>query len=145
MCDYSLHSIKTRDAKVGDRLWVTHFGTGTRGFARVGDCGTATCLKPGTEVVFDLPIGSYDEASVALKCAQHCTARFRQVNLERPHAHHDALELPDGTVLKLTLLREGQHATVLQLPAKPARGQQGEDRRLLFFEGRRVERAEVRS
>ena len=31
-------------------------------------------------------------------------------------AHHDALEFP---VLLLTLLGEGQQATVLQLPAEP--------------------------
>ena len=34
--------------------------------------------------------------------------------------HHDALELPDGQTLLLTFLCEGQEATVLQLPAKPA-------------------------
>ncbi len=33
--------------------------------------------------------------------------------------HHDALELPDGQMLLLTFLCEGQEATVLQLPAKP--------------------------
>jgi len=46
-------------------------------------------------------------------------ARFRQVNLEQPNVHHDALEFPDGQVVKLTRLCEGQHATVLQLPASP--------------------------
>ena len=33
--------------------------------------------------------------------------------------HHDALEFPEGQVLLLTQLDEGQHATVLQLPAFP--------------------------
>jgi hypothetical protein len=33
--------------------------------------------------------------------------------------HHDALEFPDGQVVLLTHLREGQSATVLQLPAQP--------------------------
>jgi hypothetical protein len=46
-------------------------------------------------------------------------ARFRQVNLDQPHAHHDALELPDGEIVLVTILREGQRATVLQMPAKP--------------------------
>ena len=46
-------------------------------------------------------------------------ARFRQINLEEQNAHHDALEFPDGQVVLLTRLREGQHATVLQLPASP--------------------------
>jgi hypothetical protein len=31
--------------------------------------------------------------------------------------HHDALELPGGQVVLLTALREGQFATVIQLPA----------------------------
>jgi hypothetical protein len=33
--------------------------------------------------------------------------------------HHDALEFPDGHIVLLTQLCEGQHATVLQLPARP--------------------------
>ena len=32
-------------------------------------------------------------------------------------AHHDALEFPDGQVVLLTRVCEGQRATVLQLPA----------------------------
>jgi hypothetical protein len=31
--------------------------------------------------------------------------------------HHDALEFADGKVVLVTRLREGQKATVLQLPA----------------------------
>ena len=31
--------------------------------------------------------------------------------------HHDALELPGGQVVLLTMLREGQRATVILLPA----------------------------
>jgi hypothetical protein len=44
-------------------------------------------------------------------------ARFRQIDTESPHVHHDALEFPDGRVVLVTRLVEGQHATVLQLPA----------------------------
>src|SRR6516165_6686039 len=32
MCDYSLHSVRTRPAKVGEKLVTHNFGTGTRGF-----------------------------------------------------------------------------------------------------------------
>jgi hypothetical protein len=45
------------------------------------------------------------------------TARFRQVNPGDLRAHHDALEFSDGQIVLLTNLHEGQHATVLQLPA----------------------------
>jgi hypothetical protein len=33
--------------------------------------------------------------------------------------HHDALEFPNGESVLVTRLYEGQHATVLQLPASP--------------------------
>jgi hypothetical protein len=34
--------------------------------------------------------------------------------------HHDALELPNGQIVFLTRLCEGQTATVIQLPARNA-------------------------
>jgi hypothetical protein len=37
--------------------------------------------------------------------------------MHNPVTHHDALEFPDGQVVLLSRLREGQRATVLQLPA----------------------------
>ena len=49
----------------------------------------------------------------------HATAIFRQVNKNEPRKHHDALEFPDGRIVLLTRLSEGQEATVLQLPAQP--------------------------
>ena len=42
-----------------------------------------------------------------------------QGNKEKLAAHHDALEFSDGRTVLLTLLREGQAASVLQLPAQP--------------------------
>ena len=53
------------------------------------------------------------------KVINHKTAIFRQINKEKVHAHHDALEFPDGGIVLLTSLSEGQQATVLQLPAEP--------------------------
>jgi hypothetical protein len=49
----------------------------------------------------------------------HATAIFRQVNKNEEWKHHDALEFPDGRIVLLTRLSEGQEATVLQLPAQP--------------------------
>jgi hypothetical protein len=46
-------------------------------------------------------------------------ARFKQVNKGQANIHHDALEFPDGNIVLLTHLCEGQRATVLQLPALP--------------------------
>ena len=37
--------------------------------------------------------------------------------MEQTSVHHDALEFPNGKIILLARLCEGQHATVLQLPA----------------------------
>ena len=56
MCDYSLHHVKSRPAKVGDKLTTHNFNTGTRGFAAPEDAGTAVCVLPGTELAFAKPV-----------------------------------------------------------------------------------------
>ena len=121
MCDYSLHSIKSRPAKVGDKLTTRDFGTGTRGFAPSEDASVAVCARPGTELSFarEVTCQSIGMLGWRDKVIKHKTAIFRQINKERIAAHHDALEFPDGRIVLLTCLREGQEATVLQLPAQP--------------------------
>jgi hypothetical protein len=52
MCDYSLQNVKSRPAKVGDKLTTQNFGTGTRGFAASEDANVAVCVLPGTELSF---------------------------------------------------------------------------------------------
>jgi hypothetical protein len=52
MCDYSLQNVKSRAAKVGDKLTTRNFGTGTRGFAASEDASLAVCVLPGTELSF---------------------------------------------------------------------------------------------
>ena len=54
MCDYSLHNVRSRPAKVGDKLTTRDFGTGTRGFAASEDANLAVCVMPG-RVVLGLP------------------------------------------------------------------------------------------
>jgi hypothetical protein len=115
MCDYSLHSVRTRPAKVGEKL-VTHtFRTGTRGFAAPEDCSVAVCLLPGTELAFETPI-RYQTTFMFRTNTSHTVAIFRQINKGAPHIHHDALEFPDGEIVLLTRLCEGQKASVLTLP-----------------------------
>jgi hypothetical protein len=58
MCDYSLQHVRTRPAKVGDKLTTRDFGTGTRGFAASEDVGVAVCVLPGTELSFAGEIAS---------------------------------------------------------------------------------------
>jgi hypothetical protein len=121
MCDYSLHSVRSRPAKVGDRLTTRDFGTGTRGFAAPDDPYQAVCLRPGTELSFARGV-SYLRTGLFpwhKRTIKHNTAIFRQINHGKVAVHHDALEFPDGQIVLVTLLAEGQRATVLQLPAEP--------------------------
>ena len=127
MCDYSLHDVASRPAKVGDKLVSTQFPNAiTRGFADPNQPRVAVCLMPGTELAFEREVecdGSF--RFLPSRKTTYRVARFRQVNLNRPAAHHDALEFPDGKIVLVTDLCEGQHATVLQLPntGKPVEGQ----------------------
>ena len=52
MCDYSLQTVRSRPAKVGDKLTTRDFGTCTRGFAAAEDAEVAVCVLPGTELAF---------------------------------------------------------------------------------------------
>jgi hypothetical protein len=122
MCDYSLHDVASRPAKVGDKLITHKFNTFTRGFAAANEPNVAICLLPGTELAFEqdaefehpfrrlLPRFGFGKLGDKV-------ARFRQINLSQQCVHHDALEFPSGKVVLLTRLRPGQRATVLQLPA----------------------------
>jgi hypothetical protein len=137
MCDYSLYSIKSRPAKVGDKLTTRDFGTGTRGFAASENLSVAVCVLPGTELAFAheverLPTRLWPWHDGAIKDK---TAIFRQINKEKVTTHHDALEFPDGQIVLLTSLREGQQATVLQLPAEPRSAVDVEAQRRAAFVG----------
>src|ERR1700751_4751560 len=94
MCDYSLHSIKSRSAKIGDKLTTRDFGTGTRGFAASENPSVAVCVLPGTELAFAhevkrLPVRLWPWHDSTIS---HRTAIFRQINKDKVAAHHDALE-----------------------------------------------------
>jgi hypothetical protein len=119
MCDYSLHLIASRPAQVADKLISTDFAQSiTRGFTEIGQPEVAVCLLPGTEIAFDDDV-RYDRAFSMFGRARvdQRVARFRQLNLDDPHVHHDALEFPGGQIVMVTRLIPGQTATVLQLPA----------------------------
>ena len=122
MCDYSLQNVRSRPAKVGDKLTTRDFGTVTRGFAAAEDARVAVCVLPGTELAFANAVAAARPRFIGWKVEKlgHTTAIFRQVNKNEARKHHDALEFPDGRIVLLTQLCEGQEATVLQLPAQPA-------------------------
>jgi hypothetical protein len=128
MCDYSLHNVKSRPAKVGDKLTTHNFNTGTRGFASPEDIRTAVCVLPGTELAFAKEVRCGQSRLFVWKAitVNHKTAIFRQINKDNPRTHHDALEFPDGQMVLLTDVFEGQQATVLQLPAQPTTAAEAE-------------------
>jgi hypothetical protein len=119
MCDYSLHAVASRPAKVGDKLVTTQFRNSiTRGLAAAEEPRVAVCLLPGTEVAFDQEV-KYEHAFAWFRnrTIKEKVARFRQVNVHNPNTHHDAFEFPGGTSVLVTRLAENQALTVLQLPA----------------------------
>ena len=121
MCDYSLHHVASRPAKVGDKLVTSAFdSSATHGFCAVGEPNVAVCLRPGTELAFEgnvvighVTLGAFGMGTGDLGGK---VARFTQIDMDRPAAYHDALEFPNGRIVMVTHLRKGQVATVLQLP-----------------------------
>ena len=89
MCDYSLQTVRSRPAKVGDELTTRDFGTCTRGFAAAEDRNVAVCVLPGTELAFSCPVTLTDYRFLGWKVEilAHATAIFRHVNVF--HALHD--------------------------------------------------------
>jgi hypothetical protein len=128
MCDYSLHAVDSRPARVGDELVTTKFdNTLTRGFCAVGEPNVAVCLLPGTELAFT------KDAEIEHPFARlmprfgfgklgETVARFRKVDRERRDTHHDALEFASGKIALVTRLRPGQRVRVLQLPTQSQSG-----------------------
>jgi hypothetical protein len=134
MCDYSLHSVRTRPAKVGEKLVTHDFGTGTRGFAAPEDCSVAVCILPGTELAFEKPV-KYRTTLMFHADAGHNVAIFRQINKGALQINHDALEFPDGKIVLLTRLYEGQNATVLTLPTRPKTAAEAETQQRVAYVG----------
>ena len=116
MCDYSLQLVSSRPAEAGETVIVTGFsGTDTRGFASPLDPNTAVCLRPATEIAFDQCARL--DGRLFRRDINERLARFRQIDMDRPNLHHDALEFANGRLVLVTSLVIGQRARILQLPA----------------------------
>jgi hypothetical protein len=90
----------------------------TRGFAAIGEPNTAVCLLPGTEIAFEKEVAYWRGwFTFRHRRVYEKVARFRRIDSESLNVHHDALEFSNGVVVRVNDLCEGQHATVLQLPA----------------------------
>jgi hypothetical protein len=99
------------------------------------DPNVAVCLRAGTELAFReeakhdhlfgklfpwLGLGKFGDK----------VARFRQISVDQPNVHHDALGFANGKIVSVTTLRPGQRATVVQLPVRVLTGPQLEEHRL---------------
>lgn len=116
MCDYSLHAVASRPAKVGETLISTTFrGTSTRGFASEREPNVAVCMLPGTELAFAEDV-RYDSRWIWTRTIRERVAKFNTIEKHVPDRHHDAIEFADGRHVLVTQLCEGQRVTVLQLP-----------------------------
>jgi hypothetical protein len=132
MCDYSLQHMVSRPATVGETLITHNFGSGTRGFRSPDENMTAVCLMPGTELAFKEDVRHFGYPQLS---ATGRTAIFRQINKDNPNTHHDALEFPNGEMVLLTQLAEGQEANVLQLPAQPKTEEEAKEQTRVAFVG----------
>ena len=116
MCDYSLHAVASRPAEVGETLITTTFrGTSTRGFASESEPEVAVCMLPGTELAFTKNV-RYDNRWIWTREINFRVGKFAVADQRVPDRHHDTIEFPDGSRVLVTLLCEGQHVSVLQLP-----------------------------
>lgn len=116
MCDYSLHAVASRPAKVGETLITTTFrGTSTRGFASEAEPTVAVCMRPGTELAFTDNV-KYESGWFWTRTMRSRVAVFNSIERHVPDRHHDAVEFADGKHILVTQLCEGQRVTVLQLP-----------------------------
>jgi len=116
MCDYSLHAVATRPAQVGETLITMTFrGTATRGFASENEPDVAVCMLPGTELAFADNV-RYDSRWIWTRQVDFRVGKFGAIDRHIRNRHHDTIEFPDGSHVLVTLLCEGQRATVLQLP-----------------------------
>ena len=120
MCDYSLQAVASRPAKAGETLVTTTFrGTATSGFASESDPTVAVCMLPGTELAFAENI-RYKGRWIWTRTINTRVGKFNQIDPDIPYRHHDAVEFADGRYVLVTQLCDGQHVTVLQLPATAA-------------------------
>src|ERR1700753_3131543 len=117
MCTSSRHAVATRPAKAGETLITTTCrGTPTKGFASESEPEVAVCLLPGTELAFADNV-AYDSRWFWTRRSAFRVGKLGEIDRHLPDRHHDTIEFPDGSHVLVTLLREGQRATVLQLPA----------------------------
>ena len=67
MCDYSLHEVATRPAKLEDKLVTTKFNI-THGFAAVGGRAMSRCACCPARSLHSMRMSSADRYSISASC-----------------------------------------------------------------------------
>src|SRR6516162_5074809 len=99
MCDYSLHHVASRPAKVGDQLVTTQFSNSmTRGFTAVGEPNVAVRLVPGTEVAFERGFGLFASWRRE-KRSEDKVARVRKLIPDQQEVQRDELVFPKDEIV----------------------------------------------
>jgi hypothetical protein len=102
MCDYSLQTVRSRPARVGDKLTTRDFATGTRGFAAPEDANTAVCVLPGTELAFAKAVSCRPRGVLGWKerTVNHTTASLpftEHANVNDQHGWTPTAAKPDAS------------------------------------------------
>ncbi len=116
MCDYSLELYRSRPAQIGEKYVLTHFRSGSRGFASPGDCSTAVCIPYDTQLRLEgIPERLQDELGV--ESDEEVT--FTRVDHGR---YRDWVRFANGAKTSLQRLNPGITAALTRSLERAARG-----------------------
>ncbi len=110
MCNYSLESVKSRDAVEGERLVTRRFYTGSLGFVSADDPELAVCLREGVQLVIrDIPTALQTQLGVG----EEAVARFAFLSKPRKWWNFWSLDVFDTDGL---VLENGKSILISRLP-----------------------------
>ena len=137
MCDYSLHAVETRPAEVGDKLRTDELCQLLHArLCRGRRAERGRVPEPGTELAFERDVEidhGFGRLLPSLGFGSIGATRSRASARSTPTGSTPIttrLEFPNGRIVLVTRLCEGQVATVLQLPASEHAGARRSVRRL---------------
>lgn len=133
MCDYSLESVKSRDAVNGEDLVLKRFGFGpSKGFASESAPDCAVCCKSGVEMTLHFAgVLQTRDMSSKLTEAEALTGEtpvtFFTLTPEFGTGYKDGLITPSGRFVILQHIPEGTRVTITKaLPAELLEAAKGE-------------------
>ena len=123
MCDYSLHAVASRPAKVGETLITTTFpGTSTRGFAAEGRAGGCGLSASGNRISLRSTASSTTRDGSGQRARASKLPRFREVEPNvLPSATMMRSNFPNGSYVLVTLLVEKPASDGAAVARQPSR------------------------